>query len=100
MPSDRSSSSATGRSGADVSVAVDEVLGGAQLAQPDRPAGVKLLGGVPDLRAHSELATVGEAGGGVDIHARGVHSQLEGARRPRVARDDRLRVPAAVAGDV
>ena len=88
------------RSGADVPVALDEVLERAQLAQPDRPARVQLLGRVADLRAHPELAPVGEARRGVHVHARRVHAQLEGARGGGVARDDRLGVPAAVAADV
>src|SRR4029077_5883023 len=56
-------------SGADVPVALDEVLEGAQLAQPDRPARVQLLRGVADLGPHPELPAIGEARGGVDVHA-------------------------------
>src|ERR1700730_14432924 len=66
IPTDRSSALAPGVSIADVSVALDEILGRAQLAQSDRPARVELLSGVPDLRTHPELAAVGEAGGCVD----------------------------------
>src|SRR6476469_1641509 len=61
----------------DVPVALDEVLERAQLAQPDRPARVKLLCRVADLGSHPELAAVGEAGGGVDVHAGGVDAELE-----------------------
>src|SRR5271167_3072859 len=57
IPSERSPACdppalAAGRSRADVSVAFDEVLDRAQLAQPDRPARVQLLRGVADLGAH------------------------------------------------
>src|SRR5271165_3564303 len=90
----------TGASSADVSVSLDEVLEGAQLAQADGPPRVELLGGVADLRAHPELAAVGEAGRGVDVHTGGIHPELEGARAVGVGGDDRLRVPAAVAADV
>ena len=88
------------RSRADVPVALDQVLERAQLAQPDRPARVQLLRRVADLRAHPELAAVGEARRGVDVHAGRVDAELERARGGGVARDDRLGVPAAVARDV
>src|SRR5271154_6253714 len=111
MPTDRSPAGAaglggstagpsTGPSSADVPVPLDEVLEGAQLAQADRSARVQLLGRVSDLRAHPELAAVGEARGGVHIHAGRVHAELEGPGGSRVARDDRLGVSAAVAADV
>src|SRR5271157_6591974 len=64
IPTERSPPGAAGGSCADVTVALDEVLERAQLAQPDRTAGVELLGGVADLRSHPELAAVGEPGGG------------------------------------
>ena len=73
-------------SSADVPVALDEVLERAQLAQADRPAGVQLLGRVADLGAHPELAAVGEARRGVDVHAGRVDAELERARGGRVAR--------------
>src|SRR5687767_10002915 len=57
------------RASPDVPVALHEVLVRAQLAQADRPAGVELLGGVADLRAHAELAAVGEPRRRVDVHA-------------------------------
>src|SRR5271166_7187539 len=68
MPSERAPACdppalATGRSRADVSVALDEVLERAQLAQSDGAARVQLLRGVADLGAHPELAPVGEARG-------------------------------------
>ncbi len=80
--------------------ALDEVLERAQLLQPDRPAGVQLLGRVADLGALAELAAVGEARRGVDVDAGGVDAQLEGPRRRGLAGHDRLRVAAAVAVDV
>src|SRR4051812_15325519 len=87
-------------SGADLAVALDQVLERAQLPQPDRPAGVQLLGGVADLGPHAELAAVGEARGGVDVDAGGVDAELERARRRGAARDDRLGVPGPVPVDV
>ena len=63
--------------------ALDQVLERAQLAQADRAAGVELLGRVADLRAHPELAAVGEARRGVDVDAGGVDLELEGPRRSR-----------------
>src|SRR5437763_267440 len=80
MPAERGSAPAGRCSQADVPVALDEVLERAQLAQPDRPARVKLLGGVADLRPHPELTAVGEAGRGVDVSAGRGDAQLE---RPR-----------------
>src|SRR5690349_21054327 len=53
----------------DLPVAMDDVLGGGQLAQPDGAAGVELLRGVADLGTHPELEAVREAGRGVDVHA-------------------------------
>src|SRR5512135_3480204 len=87
-------------SGPHLAVALDQVAVRAQLAQADRAARVQLLGRVADLGAHPELAAVGEAGGGVHVDAGGVDAEAEGAGSVDVARDDRLRVPAAVAGDV
>ena len=67
-------------------VALDQVLERAQLPQPDRPAGVELLRGVADLGAHPELAAVGEARRGVDVHAGGIDTELERPRRASVSR--------------
>src|SRR3954471_16409936 len=44
----------------DLSAAVDDVLGGRQLAQPDRTARMQLLGRIADLRAHPELISIRE----------------------------------------
>src|SRR3954447_16970718 len=90
----------TRTSGADLAVALDQVLEGAQLPRADRAAGVQLLRRVADLGAHAELPAVREARGGVHVDARGVDAELERARRLRRARDDRLRMPGAVAVDV
>src|SRR5215217_264129 len=64
----------------DLARALDHVFERAQLAQPDRPARVQLLGRVADLGAHAELAAVGEARRRVDVDACGVDAALE---RPR-----------------
>src|SRR6266511_5511122 len=61
----------------DLSAAVDDVLGGRQLAQADRPARVQLLGRVADLRPHPELVAVGEPGRRVDVDGSGVHRVRE-----------------------
>src|ERR1035437_5718091 len=90
----------TGSSRANVPVALDQVLEGAQLPQPDRSTCVQLLGGVSDLRPHPELPSVGEARGGVHVHACRVHTELEGPGGGGVAGEDRLGVSAAVASDV
>src|SRR3954454_22230435 len=85
---------------ADVAVAGDDVLERAQLAHADRAARMQLLSRVADLRAHPELAAVGEARGCVDVHAGRVDPQLERASSGGVAGDDRLRMPGAVRVDV
>src|SRR5690348_2873336 len=88
------------RSRTNVTRALDQVLERAELAQPDRPSCVELLGRIADLGAHAELAAVGEPSGRVDVHARGVHPELEGPRGFGVAGDDRLGMPRAPAVDV
>ncbi len=83
MPSAHERPARDAGSGANVAVALDEVLVRAELAQADRPARVQLLRRVADLRAHPELATVGEARRGVHVDARRVDTELEvHARRP------------------
>src|SRR5918912_1808344 len=84
----------------DLAGPLDDVLVGAQLAQTDGAAGVQLLRRVADLRAHPELAAVGEPGRCVDVDARGVDAALEGLGVAERAGHDGLRVAAAVAGDV
>ena len=62
---------------------MDDVFVGGQLLQPHGAAGVQLLGGDAHLAAEAELAAVGEAGGGVDVDRRAVHSGDEARlRRP------------------
>ena len=67
---------------------------------PIGPARVQLLRRVADLRAHPELAAVGEARRGVHVHAGRVHAQLKGPRALGVRGHDRLGMPAPVAADV
>ena len=81
-------------------VALDDVLGGGQLAQAHRAAGVELLGADADLGAEAELLAVDEAGRGVDEHRGGVDLAGEAVGRREVAGDDGLGVTRAVAGDV
>src|SRR3954468_1862967 len=49
-----------------VTAAGHDVRGRGELGQAERPAGVQLLRGDTDLRAESELTSVGEPGRGVD----------------------------------
>src|SRR5512133_3277428 len=93
-------SAAPDASAPDVAVPVDDVLERAQLAQPDRAAGVQLLRRVADLGAHPELAPVGEARRGVDVDAGGIDATLERAGRRGAVGHDRLRVARAVRVDV
>src|SRR4051794_18626223 len=83
-----------------LAVAVDDVLVGRQLAQPDRPARVQLLGRVADLSTHAELETVGEAGRGVGIDDGRVDTGGEAPRGLLRSGDDRLGVAGAVSVDV
>src|SRR5215211_8680433 len=62
---------------ADLALALDHVLVGGELAKPDRPPGVELLGGVADLRPHAEHGAVGEARGRVHVHAGGLYALAE-----------------------
>src|SRR5699024_11914346 len=55
---------------ADLAVAPDDVLVGAQLGQAHGAAGVQLLGGDAHLAPQAELAPVGEAGGAVHVDRR------------------------------
>lgn len=52
-----------------LTVAVDDVLVAAQLAEAHGSPGVELLGGDAHLTAKAELSAVGEAGGAVDVDA-------------------------------
>src|SRR3954451_11092262 len=86
--------------GADLAVAVDQIASRAQLAQADRPARVQLLRRVADLRAHAELAPVGEARRRVYVDAGRVDAELERPRGIAIARDDRLRMTRGGTPDV
>ena len=59
----------------DLPRALDHELVGGELARADRAAGMELLGRVADLGAHAEHAAVGEARGGVHVHAGGVDAR-------------------------
>src|SRR5579884_3346211 len=87
-------------SGTDVPGTLDQVLERAQLPDPDRSAGVKLLSRVADLGSHPELPPIGEPGRRVDVDASGIDAELEGSGGSGAAGDDRLRVAAAVRVDV
>src|SRR5437588_9361475 len=85
---------------ADLAVAVDDPLGGGQLAEAAGAAGVELVGADADLGAEAELAAVVEPGAGVDHDGRAVDLGHEPTRRGEVAGQDRLGMPRAVPGDV
>ena len=61
---------------------------------------MELLGGDAHLAAESELAAVGEAGGGVDIDGGGIDAAGEFFRRRRIGGDDRLAVAGGMAVDM
>ena len=58
---------------ADLSVALDDVLVCRHFFQSHGSAGMKLLGGDPHFAAQTEFSSVGESGGGVDVHGGAVH---------------------------
>ena len=57
------------------------------------------LGGDADLRPQTEFAAVGEAGGGVDVHRRGVHGIQKALGLEVIGGDNGLGVAGAVAVD-
>src|SRR6202030_10778 len=77
-----------------------DVLVTRELLDPDRSAGVKTVGGDADLRAHAELAAVGELGGGVMQHDRAVDALQKALGGGAVFGHDRFGVRGAVARDV
>ena len=83
----------------DLSGAVDYIFGAGQLLQAHGAPGMHFLGGDADLRPQAELEAVGEAGGGVDVHRRGVHLVQEALGGKVVGGDDGLGVAGAVGGD-
>src|SRR5437667_7806798 len=84
----------------DLPAAVDDVLGRGQLAQPDRPPRVQLLGRVTDLRAHPELVAVGEPRRRVDVDGRGVNGVGKLVADLGGPGDDRVGVPRPMTVDV
>src|SRR5436305_3629599 len=61
---------------------------GRQLFGAHRSVGVQARGRDADLRSQPQLTAVGEAGGGVDHHCRGIDVVDEALGRLRVAGDD------------
>src|SRR3954469_19114745 len=61
----------------DLPAAVDDVLGRRQLAQPDRAAGMQLLGRVAYLPPHPELIAVRESRRRIDIDSGRIHPVRE-----------------------
>src|SRR6478736_2760878 len=80
----------------DLPVALDDVLERGQLAKPDRPARVKLLGRVPDLGPHPELEPVGESRRRVHVDDGRIDSVRELPGRVAGRGHDRLRMPRSV----
>src|SRR5699024_6246773 len=85
---------------ADLAVAPDDVLVGAQLGQAHGAAGVQLLGGDAHLAPQAELAPVGEAGGAVDVDRRAVHRCGEPLDVACRLAEDGVAVAGGVGGDV
>src|SRR5262249_57129046 len=83
-----------------LSLSVNDVLGGRELAQAHRAAGVQLLRADADLRSEAELFAVDETRRCIDENGGG----FDFAREPRcgleIASDDRLAVARAKATDV
>src|SRR6266542_1537952 len=84
----------------DLALAPRHVLVRRELAQPHRTARVELLCGDADLGTEAEALAVGEAGGRVHDHDRGVDLAGEAPGRVQVASDDRLGVTGAEPVDV
>src|SRR5881628_4201388 len=85
---------------ANLTVAVDDVLGGRELLNADRAARVQARRRDAHLGAHTELATIDEARGGIDHHGRGVHLAREAPRMGERVRHDGLGQARAMAPDV
>ena len=69
----------------DLSVSVNDILGGGERGQTHRTARVQLLGRNADLRAEAELKAVGKARRRIDIDSRRVHFLKEALRSVVVA---------------
>ena len=61
---------------------------------------MEAIGGDADLRAHAELASVGELRRGVVQHDRAVHPLQKALRRRLILGDDGFGMRRAVLGDV
>src|SRR5271156_196744 len=81
-------------------VAAHAILEGAELLDADRPAGVHAPGGDADLGAEAELAAVGELGGGVVQHDRGIDLFQEALRGRGILADDAIGVMRAIGLDM
>src|SRR5690242_14071077 len=84
----------------DLAVAANDIFEGGQLLRADRPPGVELAGGDPDLRAEAELAAVRKLRGGVPNDDRAVDLVHEALGGRCVFGDNRLGVTGAVSGNV
>src|SRR5262249_25233827 len=76
--------------------AAHAVFEAGELVDPDRPARVEATGGNANLGAETELAAVGELGGGVVQHDRGIDLAQKFLRRRGVGGDDGIGVMRAV----
>lgn len=86
--------------GAGLAVAFDDPFVGGHLVQGHWAAGVELLGADAYLGSESELRSVGERCGRVDIDAGGVDKERELSCIGLALGDDALAVAGAVAGYV
>ena len=84
----------------DLTVAADDVLVAAQLAEAHGAAGVELLGGDAHLAAEAELAAIGEAGGAVDVDGSAVHGSRKEGRVGVGPGQDGFAVAGGVGRDV
>src|SRR5438445_251475 len=85
---------------ANLTVALDDVLGGRQLLDADGASCVHARRRDAHLGAHPELTAIDEARGGIDHHGGGVHLAREAPRVGERARHDRLGQARTVAPDV
>ncbi|MFM1944882.1 MAG: hypothetical protein RI897_3864 [Verrucomicrobiota bacterium] len=77
-----------------------EPFDGGEFFESHGAAGADFVGADPDFCAHTELVTVGEAGGGVPVDGGGVDGGEEFPGGGFVGSDDAIGVVAAVAVDV
>src|SRR3954470_2539406 len=88
------------KSAAHVAVAQHDPLLRGEAFEPNRPAGVELVGGDADLRPEAVFVAVGEARGGIHHHGAGIDFPQEALRPAPVLRHDGVGVLRAVFGDV